>query len=316
MGYKCKMQKPASYANQMYGTATIGESACGPAAVCNALYAAGIADVGVPDMCKRAVAAGARIAHQGTQMTTLLNAVRNVYGFTYTTTNRNAELVEHLKRGYPAILWNGSSYPYFTSSGHYTAAVGIKPDSKTIIVADSLYYSGKWNYRVNGAPRSCVIKPYYSSYTTGIVTADISVIGKSTSGKPVSYFLITPTTQDNKKTQPEAVQEVKYIVKNLEMRVNGSTQNISAVNVDGHNYVRLDQLPKLLPVTVGYDGIPIVDTAQINVVVDGSTMQLPGGIIAPGKSLAYIADLASMLDYDAEWDGKNHAVVLTKRADT
>lgn len=102
-------------------------------------------------------------------------------------------------------------------------------------------------------------------------------------------------------------------MKNLEMQVNGNTQTIAAIENDGHNYVRLDQLPKLLPVVVGYNGKqPTMDTAEIRLCIDGAARQLPGGIIAPGKSLAYVSDLASALGYKVGWDAKNKTVTLEK----
>ena len=39
---------------------------------------------------------------------------------------------------------------------------------------------------------------------------------------------------------------------------------------------------------------------------------LPGGIIAPGKSLAYISELAQALRYSVSWDAESKAVVVDK----
>ena len=39
---------------------------------------------------------------------------------------------------------------------------------------------------------------------------------------------------------------------------------------------------------------------------------LPGGIIAPGKSLAYISDLAQALGYSVSWDAENKTVVVDR----
>lgn len=39
---------------------------------------------------------------------------------------------------------------------------------------------------------------------------------------------------------------------------------------------------------------------------------LPGDIIAPGKSLAYISELAQALRYSVSWDAESKTVVVDK----
>ena len=110
--------------------------------------------------------------------------------------------------------------------------------------------------------------------------------------------------QPKKPTEKKETEE--YTVKNLEMQVNGSTQSIEAIETGGHNYVRLDQLPKLLPVEIGYDGKqPTMDTSTVKLRIDGEEKTLPVGIIAPSKSLAHISDLAQALGYSVSWDAEN-----------
>ncbi len=201
MSKAVRMQSPASYSGQKYGSGTIGSSGCGPAALVNALLFAGIADVSVPTMCNYAVSVGARV-DGGTVMVTLLDAASKKYGFTYVKTSLNADLLAHLKKGYTAILYNGNIYPFFTTGGHYTTATGLS--GSNIVVADPLYYTNKWSVLVNGKARR---KWFAKCGTDGIVHASIDVIGKSTQGKNPSYFLIYPKTTPTDTTKNTVTSE-------------------------------------------------------------------------------------------------------------
>lgn len=192
MGYTVKFQSPASYSGDWYKYNTIGKSGCGPASVCNALKNAGIADVSVPTMCALSVSCGARV-DGGTVMATLLNACKNKYGITYTTTSKNAELTAHLKAGGTAVCWCGGGYPLFSNSGHFVAAVGLD-SSGLVYVADSLYYSGKWSYN---STRKSQIK---TTDTTGLVRCTITAMGKATADRSPSYFLVSKTSTTTKQT--------------------------------------------------------------------------------------------------------------------
>lgn len=206
MSYTVKMQKPASYQNNAYGSGTIGSSGCGPAALCNALANAGIADVSVPTMCKLAVSCGARQAG-GTVEVTLLKAAGSKYGFTYSSTSKNAELLAHLKAGGTAVCYCGGNYPLFSVGGHYVAAVGVDSNGK-IIIADSLYYSNKWTY--NSTRRTQIT----TTGTRGLVKCSLTALGKATADRSPSYFLIskktttpapetTQASEKNEKTQED-----------------------------------------------------------------------------------------------------------------
>lgn len=201
MSYTVKMQKPASYENNSYGSGTIGSSACGPAALCNALANAGIADVSVPTMCKLAVSCGARQAG-GTVESTLLKAAGTKYGFTYKSTSKNAKLLSHLKSGGTAVCYCGGGYPLFSTGGHYVAAVGVDSSDK-IVIADSLYYTNKWTY--NSTRRAQIT----TTGTRGLVKCSLTALGKATVDRSPSYFLISKkttapvpeTTQATEKTE-------------------------------------------------------------------------------------------------------------------
>ena len=62
MSYNVHFQTDASYKNVKYGQGTVYSSGCGPASLCNALDALGIAKVTVKTMCAYAVSVGARVS--------------------------------------------------------------------------------------------------------------------------------------------------------------------------------------------------------------------------------------------------------------
>lgn len=207
MSYTVKMQKPASYANNSYGSRTIGSSACGPSALCNCLANGGIADVSVPTMCKLAVSCGARQTG-GTVESVLLKAAGSKYGFTYKSTSKNAELLAHLKAGGTAVCYCGGNYPLFSTGGHYVAAVGVDSSGK-VIIADSLYYSNKWTY--NSTRRTQIT----TTGTRGLVKCSLTALGKATADRSPSYFLISKkagaeSTERNTDDMTEA--EVRKII--------------------------------------------------------------------------------------------------------
>lgn len=189
-GYRVQFQNAKDYQSVQYGRGTIYSSGCGPASLCNALYAAGIADVDLPTMCRQSVACGARY-YGGTHETTLLNAMAPKYRFGYTATNSSAELKRHLQSGGVAIVHAGTSYPLFTTSGHFMAAVGIDGDSVTII--DSYWYDGK--YTSTKARRN-----YIKIVGPGVIRVSLSQLEKATADRRPHYYLLSdkhPSAADN-----------------------------------------------------------------------------------------------------------------------
>ena len=81
MSYNVHFQTDASYKSVKYGQGTVYSSGCGPASLCNALDALGIASVTVKAMCAYAVSVGARVSG-GTDESVLLKHAAKKYGFT------------------------------------------------------------------------------------------------------------------------------------------------------------------------------------------------------------------------------------------
>lgn len=169
-----------------YGSNTAYNSACGPSALCNALSALGIAEVTIPTMCKFSEAHGARV-EGGTAMRTLLDAAAPVYRFEYRTTNKNAELLEHLRSGGVAIMNQGSAYKVFSNGGHFVLARSVD-QYDVVTVWDSYWTSTKY-----------ISWPTYHANRTGtkgIVRATISKIGKATADRSPCYYLISKQEDD------------------------------------------------------------------------------------------------------------------------
>lgn len=191
MGYKVRFQ--TDYPNNMYGTGTVYDSACGPSSLVNALLNAGIADAGILDMCRFAVNAGARIPNVGTDMSVLIKAAARQYGFEYKATSLNAELKAHLQAGGTAIMNQGSSYPVFSTGGHFVSAIDISGNMVT--VADSYWNTTKYKTWPTHHSLCTVVQK-------GIVQCSIETCGKATIDRVPSYYLIskvdpTVTTTDS-----------------------------------------------------------------------------------------------------------------------
>lgn len=182
--YKVTFQTESKYKVVKYGGNSVYNSACGPASLCNALRAAGIADVGLLTMCKLAVSCGARV-DGGTDMQTLLNAASEKYGFTYVSTSKNAELLAHLKAGGTAILHGGSSYKLLSSGGHFVAAVGVS--GQTVTVLDSYWYDGKYT-------ATTLRKNNVKVLAKGVIQTSLTQCGKATIDRAPSYYLISRKT--------------------------------------------------------------------------------------------------------------------------
>lgn len=179
--YTVTFQTESKYKTVSYGGNSVYNSACGTASLCNALRAAGIADVDLLTMCKLSVSCGARV-DGGTDMATLLKASADKYGFTYRSTSKNAELLAHLKAGGTAILHAGSRYKLFSNSGHFVSAVSVS--GQTVTVLDSYWYDGKYT-------ATTLRKNNVKVIAKGVIQTSLTQCGKATIDRAPSYYLIT-----------------------------------------------------------------------------------------------------------------------------
>ena len=202
ISYTVQLQTEPKYKHISYGQGTIYSSACGPASLCNVLHTLGIADVSLPTMCKFAEKCGARV-EGGTWMAQLLCSAAPKYRFSYRTTSKNAELLQHLKNGGAAILHAGTAYPLFSTGGHFVAAVHAS--GNTITVLDSYWYSRKYK-------ASAIRRNYISILQKGVVKTSLQQCGKATIDRSPSYYLISKEIL----TEPEEKEEedsMKYYKK-------------------------------------------------------------------------------------------------------
>ena len=185
MSYNVHFQTDASYKNVKYGQGTVYSSGCGPASLCNALDALGIASVTVKAMCAYSVSVGARVTG-GTDESVLLKHAAKKYGFTYRATSKNSELLAHLKSGGVAILHGGSSHKLFSSGGHFVCAV--KAAGETITVLDSYWYAGKYTSTKLRKQKAKVL-------AKGVITTSLYQCGLATADRSPSYYLISKKTE-------------------------------------------------------------------------------------------------------------------------
>lgn len=188
--YTVTFQTEKKYRVVTYGGNSVYNSACGPASLCNALRAAGIADVDLLTMCKLAVSCGARV-DGGTDMQTLLKAASEKYGFSFTATYKNADLRKHLQAGGTAILHAGSAYPLFSNGGHFVSAVSVSGD--TITVLDSYWYDGKYT-------STTLRKNNVKVIAKGVIQTSLTQCSKATIDRNPSYYLIMPKPKTVKTT--------------------------------------------------------------------------------------------------------------------
>ena len=185
MAYTVKFQTESKYKSISYGSNSIYNSACGPASLCNALDALGIASVTVKAMCAYSVSVGARVTG-GTDESVLLKHAAKKYGFTYRATSKNSELLAHLKAGGVAILHGGSSHKLFSNSGHFVCAV--KASGETITVLDSYWYAGKYTSTKLRRQKVKVL-------AKGVITTSLYQCGLATADRSPSYYLISKKTE-------------------------------------------------------------------------------------------------------------------------
>lgn len=197
-----------NYKSSKHPNATISSSGCGVCATAMVINnLAGKELYTVKAMRDLSVSSGARVAG-GTDVSTLLNAVRKAHReFSFTTTNDEAKLVAHLKAGGMAIANQGDAYNVFSTAGHFVVAESMV--GKNINILDPYMYTGK--YDTSPRPSRIIKKTNY-----GCVVSPTQ-IGKATADRSPAYYLVTykkPVTQIKTSTKPIAITSVKYVKTN------------------------------------------------------------------------------------------------------
>lgn len=193
--------KSIPYPSSSHPKATIATSGCG---VCSSLMVL-LNSTSYPRTLewwtKRLIKAGAR-KPEGTDMNVVTDMMCDRYGFTCKKTRDIAELKKHLEQGYKAVLHVGQK-GYFSSSGHFVCAGGIKPDGRAIIL-DPYYYTNKWNATVNGIDR----KKYFDyNADTHEVYCNFNTIQRDRRGY---YYLFIPHKKVDEKYSPNDTHSIRF----------------------------------------------------------------------------------------------------------
>ena len=74
------------------------------------------------------------------------------------------------------------------------------------------------------------------------------------------YYVKNPKAWEQLKSDVKrAMEEDDEVVKKIKIKVNGTVREVSAINKDGNNYVKLQDL-KDSNIEIGYNGMPIINT--------------------------------------------------------
>ena len=109
----------------------------------------------------------------GTNMNFLSKGVKEDFGVEFVQTNEMSDLVEHLKKGLPAIALVGGNHDdyigVFTAGGHFITVKGLLPDGR-LIIWDPSKVPGK--YDIEGRKGKVELGPNDEVYCTQQVLAD------------------------------------------------------------------------------------------------------------------------------------------------
>lgn len=169
--------------------ATVKSGGCGVCSalmVLNNLYGREI--MTVAQMAKFSQNCGARIM-DGTNMTTLMNALCDKYALKYKSTQYNNELLQCLKEGGMAVINQGDRYNVFSTAGHFVTGYKLA-NADTVIVLDPDLYAGK--YEKPPRPDRIVKQVGNEIYVT------INQIGLATQDRNPCYWLVWFTGKKNK----------------------------------------------------------------------------------------------------------------------
>ncbi len=162
---------------------TVKTSGCGVCAACIVFNnLAGRELYTVNTMAQFSVKNGAR-DNSGTNINTLFTALcKKNTAFSLKTTNSEAEVVNHLKKGGIAVCNQGDSYNVFSTAGHFVVAYKAK-DNDSIEILDPQMYSGK--YDAYNRPQRIEKKTEHGCIV------NVKELAKATADRSPAYFLVS-----------------------------------------------------------------------------------------------------------------------------
>ena len=266
-----------NYPNVLYPSkqnpkATIKSGGCGPTAMAMVVSSMTEVIVDPVDMALLARRVGARV-NGGTDIIALSKAV-SIYELVFKTTNDEAELIDHLRKGGMSIANVGGNRKgyigVFSNEGHFIVVAGLTAEGKAIVL-DPGYYKDKYNLagrkgKVTISGNQCI--------------CDVSVLGKDTENRSPSYVLFSHKVQDE------------------------TPVNIAVV-IPG--YLKKDRSYGPAREILGALGIPYSWDADTHSIVVKET-KVPVVVKDGGRGYALVADLAKAIGGSAIWD-EDHVVV-------
>lgn len=207
MAYKYYNQN--NYANVPYPSpdlpkATVKSGGCGVCCASMIVENMTAHSIGPKLMATYAINKKARISG-GTDMNVLAKAICADYELTVKTTNDEAELLNHLKRGGMAIANVGGNHigyvGVFSDGGHYIVAAGLT-DTGQVIVLDPGYYPGKFGKpgrmgKVSVSGNQCI--------------CNLSVLGKDTENRNPAYWLFERKVEEVPEWMKKIMSDAKDI---------------------------------------------------------------------------------------------------------
>lgn len=202
--YNQNNYKNVPYPSPSLPKATVKSGGCG--VVCSSMIVENLTShkMSPITMAKYAISKGARV-NGGTDMNVLAKSICADYGLSFTITNDENKLINHLKSGGMAIAnvgGNRSGYiGVFSDGGHYITVVEINNNGKVIIL-DPGYYVGKYNKvgrkgKVTMNGNECI--------------CDISVLAKDTENRSPAYWLFERKVEE----VPDWMKKIMIEAKNI-----------------------------------------------------------------------------------------------------
>jgi len=206
MSYKYYNQN--NYASVPYPSpekpsATVKSGGCG--VVCASMIVENLTGKQVEprSMAAFSIKHGARVSG-GTDMNRLAKAICEDFGLTFTTTNNESLLLDHLRSGGMAIANVGGNRPghtgVFSDGGHYIVCAGL--DDGRVIVLDPGYYAEKFSKP--GRVGKVKVEGNYC-------ICDISVLTLDTANRSPSYWLFERKVEEVPEWMKKIMEEARAI---------------------------------------------------------------------------------------------------------
>ena len=111
-------------------------------------------------------------------------------------------------------------------------------------------------------------------------------------------------------TKSEKSEDV-YMIEDRTILFDGRDLDVSAVNIEGENYIKMKDLEKLGFKVSSAGSMPIVSMDMIKCRINGQDKEIRG-LNTGGRTYTYVRDTAEMLGCSVGWDSNLKAVTIDK----